>query len=371
MSVSGRRAAAAQPPRGGDGAPGGSGASRRLTRLLGSSLFAARFAPIWIGLAMLFVIAAIIAPETLSSASFNSAILPLSAFTAIAALGQMLVIMTGGIDLSMAGMITLVGSLLVGVSHSSNGRLGVAIAICLGWAALGGLANGILIAFGELNPLIVTLATGEIFYGITTQYRLGTGNASGVPASLSNWALERFLGVSWIFWVGVVLAVVVAVLLRYSARGRRFQAVGASQRAAWISGLRVRFYVLGAYVLCSMLGGVTAIMLSGLLVSPDTTLGGPYLLGPVAAVVLAGASLLGGLASTTSTWVAAFFLLSLDQMLRVLGLSSALQYVVYGLAIIVGMLISGDRIADVFGRFLARDQHADDDREAVHDVLQR
>src|SRR5205823_1552366 len=129
--------------------------------------------------------------------------------------------------------------------------------------------------------------------------------------------------------------------------GRRFQSVGANQRAAWVAGLHVRGYVVLAYVLCSLLGGVSAILLSGFIQNPQITLGDPYLLGPVAAVVIAGASLLGGLASTTSTWVAAFALTLLIQVLRVLGLTSALQFVVFGSAIIVGMVISGDRIADL------------------------
>jgi ABC-type sugar transport system ATPase subunit/ribose/xylose/arabinose/galactoside ABC-type transport system permease subunit len=345
---------ASEPQAGGQAGRAGRARGRAPSAVLGSFLFAARFAPIWIATVVLFGVAALIAPETLSSASFSSAVLPLTAFVAVAALGQMLVVMTGGIDLSMAGLITLIGSLLVGVSHGADNRLAIAIVICLGWAALAGLVNGLLVAVAELNPLIVTLATGEIMYGITSQYRLGTSNIAGVPPSLANWSLREFLGIGWIFWVGVLLTFVLAVLLRYTGRGRRFQAVGANRRAAWMSGLRVRFYVVAAYVACSLLGGVTAIMLSGLIQNPDTTLGEPYLLGPVAAVVIAGASLLGGLASATSTWVAAFTLTLLSQMLRVKGLSSALQYVVFGLAIIVGMLISGDRIAAVFGRFLAR-----------------
>ena len=88
--------------------------------------------------------------------------------------------------------------------------------------------------------------------------------------------------------------------------------------------------------------------------SPGVDPGAAYLLGPVAAVVLGGAALSGGLASPTSTWVAAFFVTILNQMLRVLGLVDWSQYVVFGVAIILGMVISGDRIADIVGRLLLR-----------------
>ncbi|HEY1775635.1 MAG TPA: ATP-binding cassette domain-containing protein [Solirubrobacteraceae bacterium] len=340
-----------------DAEPNAAGANTRsggVASALGSMLFAARFVPIWLAVGLLFIVAAIIAPETLTSASFNSGVLPLMTFVAIAAIGEMLVVMTGGIDLSMAGTITLVGALLVGVSHGSNHDIVSAIVICLLWAALIGFTNGTLVAIVGLNPLIVTLATGQILYGISTQYLLGTSSVAGVPASMANWALKRFLGVSEIFWVGIAIMIVAALVLRYARAGRRFQAVGANPQAAWISGLRIRGYVVLAYVGCSVLGGIAAILLSTLIQTPNIDLGDPYLLGPISAVVIAGASLLGGLASTSSTWVAAFALTLLSQMLQVLGLTSALQYVVYGAAIIIGMLVSGDRIANLCSRFLIR-----------------
>ena len=84
----------------------------------------------------------------------------------------------------------------------------------------------------------------------------------------------------------------------------------------------------------------------------DPAFGASYLLAPIAAVVLAGAALSGGLASATSTWVAAIALTFLTEMLLIFGLSAALQFIVFGAAIIVGMLVSGDRIASLLGRVL-------------------
>jgi len=88
--------------------------------------------------------------------------------------------------------------------------------------------------------------------------------------------------------------------------------------------------------------------------SPGVTVGAPYLLGPIAAVVIGGASLTGGLASPISTWAAAFFLAGLTQMMRVMGLPTALQFVVFGLVIVGGMLVSGDRIIKAVERVLRR-----------------
>ena len=93
-------------------------------------------------------------------------------------------------------------------------------------------------------------------------------------------------------------------------------------------------------------------MLAGVRGSIDFAFGAEYLLAPIAAVVIAGASLAGGLASVTSTWVAALALTLLNQVLLVLGLSPAMQYVVFGAAILAGMIVSGDRIAAVLGKVL-------------------
>ena len=134
---------------------------RRLARLLSAALIASRFAPIWIGTGMLFVVAALFAPSTLENTSW-SYILPYMTILAIAALGQMLVIMQAGIDLSTAGVISLCGNVFVGVSVGSDHGLTVGILACLGLGALVGLANGILVGIVRLNPLIVTLAVGQI-----------------------------------------------------------------------------------------------------------------------------------------------------------------------------------------------------------------
>lgn len=324
-----------------------------LRSLTSSLLFGSRFVTIWIAGAVLLVVSRILAPATLSSASW-SILLPVGSIVATVALGQMLVIMMGGIDLSMAAAISLLANVLVGVSRGEDDRLLYAILIVLMWGVVIGLVNGLLVAILELNPLIVTLSTGLVLLGITSEYRLGTANESAVPRALSSFVFDKFLGVSKTFWLVLALMLLISVVLRSSVPGRRFQAVGANRRAAWMAGIRVRSYVVFAYVAASLSAGVAGILIGGIVVSPGVNPGAAYLLGPVAAVVLGGAALSGGLASPMSTWVAAFFVTVLNQMLRVLGLSTASQFVVFGLAIVLGMVISGDRIAEIIGRLLLR-----------------
>jgi ribose transport system permease protein len=322
-------------------------------QILASALVGARFLPIWLAMGALLVIAALFAPSTLENASW-SYILPYMTILAIAALGQMLVIMQAGIDLSTAGVISLCGNVLVGVSVGSNHGLGVGILVCLGLGALVGLANGILVGIVRLNPLIVTLAVGQIVLAYSSKYAREHTVSLQVPDSLASWAGAKPLGISAVFWTGIAIAIGVALALRYTAAGRRFQAVGANPRAAWMAGLRVRTHVVFAYTAAGALYAGAAILLAGVRITIDPAFGASYLLAPIAAVVLAGAALSGGLASATSTWMAALALTFLTEMLLIFGLSAALQFIVFGGAIIVGMLVSGDRVAALLGRLLRR-----------------
>ena len=272
---------------------------------------------------------------------------------AVAALGQMLVIMQAGIDLSTPAVISFGGNLLVGVSLGHNGRLALGILACLGLGAAVGLVNGILVGIVRLNPLIVTLAVGQIVFAWNLRYaRRGHELDRGAGDALDLGGAEA------------------ARHQRRVLDGRRDSPspsrscfatpapAGASRRSArtpeprgWpacasgrMSSSRTRRQApsTASRRSCSPAFASTS----------TPAFGAAYLLAPIAAVVIAGASLSGGLASATSTWVAALALTFLTQMLLILGLRPGMQYIVFGAAIIVGMLISGDRIASLLGRML-------------------
>ncbi|MGZ4335840.1 MAG: ABC transporter permease [Gaiellaceae bacterium] len=319
--------------------------------LLANAVVAARFLPIWIATGALAIVSAIIAPDALQSTSW-AFVLPYMTILAVAALGQMLVIMQAGIDLSTPGVMFFGGTLIVGVGNGSNQHLALAVLACVALGAAVGLANGLLIGVLRLNPLIVTLATGQIVLAWGVKYSRGVVEGGNVPDALSSWAARKPLGVSVVFWTGIALTLLVALTLRHTAAGRRFQAVGANPRAAWMAGMHVRTHLVFAYVAAGTLYALAAALLAGVRISIDPAFGAEYLLAPIAAVVIAGASFAGGLASATSTWLAALALTLLTQMLRILGLSTAMQFIVFGAAILVGMIVSGDRLAALLGRFL-------------------
>ena len=319
--------------------------------LLTTIVISSRYLSVWIAIALLLVAAYFIAPATLTRTSFT-AVLPLTSFLALAALGQMLVVMTGGIDLSIPGTMTLAAIMAVGIAENTDERMPMALVTALGVSLLIGLISGILVGVLKLNPLIVTLAIGQIVYGSTLAYAENVANEASVPRSFSGWITSPLLGLSNLEWTALGVALLLVLMFRYTELGRKFQSVGANPRAAWILGLRVNVYVIFAYMAASLLYGLNGVLLAGFLRSPSLILGVPYLLGPIAAVVIGGASLSGGLANPISTWAAAFFLTLLNQMLRVLGLPTALQFVVFGIAIVGGMVISGDRIVTVIENLL-------------------
>lgn len=303
---------------------------------------ASRYLPVYLALVLLAVVAAIWAPGVLTVTGFN-AIAPYATFLAVAALGQMLVIMTGGIDLSVPGVFTLAGMLAVGAGRASDERVWIAIGVGIGVAALVGLVNGLLVGGLKLNPLIVTLAVGQIALGIAYRYSAGAIQTP-IPPALSAWTSVRVFGITRTVWVGLVITLAMVVIFRYTTFGRRFQAVGANPVAAEVNGLRVMGTQVMTYVSAAVLYAAAGILLAAFLKIPSITFGAPYLLGPIAAVVIGGASLSGGLASPMSTWAAAFFIAGLNQMMRNMGLPTALQFVVFGVVIAGGMVVSGDRI---------------------------
>src|ERR1041385_2530843 len=178
--------------------------------------------PVWLATGALVVVAAIIAPHAIENTSW-AYVLPYMTILAVAAVGQMLVIMHAGIDLSTPGVMSLGANLIVGVSLGQDHRLAWGLLACLGLGAGVGLVNGILVGIVRLNPLIVTLAVGQIVAAYGLRYGRENPTSLAVPPALSSWAAEKWLGISSVFWTGVALTIAVALLLRYTAAGRRFQ----------------------------------------------------------------------------------------------------------------------------------------------------
>ncbi|WP_127904363.1 ABC transporter permease [Solirhodobacter olei] len=298
-----------------------------------------RFAAIWVALAAMLLVDAIFLPHSVELSTIL-AVLPFAAFLAIGAAGQTLVLMTRGIDLSVPSIVSLSSVVLLGVSGAQDGRLWLAMAAALFLAMLVGTINGVLIAVLKLNALIVTLAVGSIVMGIAIAYSQSVTAISSVPPSLAAFSSSRILGIPVDALFALVLMVVATLALRKTVIGRRFELVGTNPAAAHTIGVPVRRYQAGAYILAGLLYGLMAILLAGFIQNPTLQIGDPYLLAPIAAAVLGGTALTGGIGSMISVSGAAMFLIQLEQSIKMLGLPSAGQMIIEGVAIALGMYLS-------------------------------
>lgn len=298
-----------------------------------------RFAAIWIAMIGLICFCAIVAPRSLLPSTFL-AIIPLAAFLGVAAIGETLVLMARGIDLSIPAVITLSSTIILGFSGGRDDAMLVAVLAALFCSTVVGFINGLLVAVFELNALIVTLAVGAITSGITLWYRESLPQEARVPPGMAAWGDARFLDLNFSVWIMAALAIVLNLVLRKTAVGRHFSAVGANPRAGRVAGLNVVFYQMVAFTVAASLYGLVGILVSAFIRNPTLKVGDPYLLAPIAAAVLGGTAMSGGIGSMVAVAGAALFLIQLGQTLQMLGLSSALQFVIEGIAIALGMTLS-------------------------------
>lgn len=278
--------------------------------------------------------------------------LPFAAVLAIVGLGQMLVVQQGGIDLSVPGAMSLT---IVVVSHQPNGideRLLPAVFTAIAFALVAGLLNGLMIGWLGLNAIIATLGTNALFFGAVL------GISGGTPRSttrlLASIAGGGTLGIpNSIIFAGLVL-LVVAVALKKTVAGRRFEAIGSNAEAARAAGLRVRTHRTLSYVWAQLLYTTAALILAGITAQPTAFQGESYLLPSVAVVVLGGTSLLGGRGFPVATVVAALFLSFLDQVVLALGVPYAVRTLIQAAALVVGVAIYTMPWARVRERLRAR-----------------
>jgi ribose transport system permease protein len=263
--------------------------------------------------------------------------LPFAAALAIASLGQTLVVMQGGIDLSVAGGLSLYVVILTKYPAGDNARLWPAIGIAFLAAVAAGLVNGWLVGRMRLNPIVATLGTNALLFGAVLWY------TSGIPttttARLARVGGGLWLGIPAPVYFAVAATVLVAAVVKLTPVGRRFEGVGANEIAARTAGLRVRRQQSSAYLWAQVLYCLAAVMHAGIVNQPTAYEGNNYLLPTVAAVVLGGTSLLGGRGNLVATAVAALFLSQLDQFVLALGVSYATRTLVQAAALAVGVAL--------------------------------
>src|SRR5207248_10125198 len=241
--------------------------------------------------ALLFGASQAFAASSLSRGTLLT-MLPFASALAIAGLGQTLVVMQGGIDLSIAGGLSLYVVIVTKYPAGVNGRLWPAIGIAIGAAIAAGLVNGFLIGRMRLNPIVATLGTNALLFGAVLWYSAGIPTTT--TARLSRMGGGLWLGIPIPVYIAVLATAFVTVVVKLTPAGRRFEGVGANATSAFTAGIQVRRYAGGAYVWAQLLYCLAAIVHASIVNQPTAYEGNNYLLPSIAAVVLGGTSLLGG-----------------------------------------------------------------------------
>jgi ribose transport system permease protein len=261
----------------------------------------------------------------------------------LVAAGMTLVILLGGIDLSVGGVIALAGTSLAMVLAATHSvPLAVLVGVALGAAV--GLANGLFVSYLRLPAFIVTLATLALTRGATLVL------TEGRPVLVDSPAFEA-LGGGYVGPLPVPVLIMAAVYLVFALVlgntrfGREVYAIGGNEAACRMSGIAVDRRKVTIFALCGALAGLTSVVLTSRLVSAQPTAGTGYELDAIAAVILGGTSMAGGIGGVGGTIIGAFIIGVLANGLNLLNVSPFYQDVAKGLVILVAIVL--DRVLHV------------------------
>ncbi|QLF71854.1 ABC transporter permease (plasmid) [Peteryoungia desertarenae] len=291
---------------------------------------------VWMLLAFLLAIwavTALLSPRFLNPANLRD-ILVLAAPLGFVVIGQMIVIIVRGLDLSVASIMATVAVLAIGLGD--NVFVIMALGLMLG-AAMGAF-NGYLVAYRNVTPFLATLATMIVLQGVRFAYTGGAPSGT-LPDGL------RFLSTGTIAGVPVSLLLLLAVafcahwMLERTILGRRFKLYGVNPQAARMTGAPVRFLVVLAFTISGLMAAIGGLVLVGYVGIVDNWTGRGYELDSIAAAVIGGAALTGGKGSVPGALLAALILVSLFNIVVILGMSIELQLVIKGTLIILAAAV--------------------------------
>lgn len=260
------------------------------------------------------------------------------AVIAILAFGQTFVIVSGGIDLSVGSVLGLAGIVFGWASVVAGLPLVVALALGLGAGAAIGLVNGLLITLGKLPPFIATLAMLSAARGLALVISGGQPLNPIPPAVRTLGGGDLFGVVPLPVILLVIMWVITIIILRSTYPGRCMYAIGGNEEAARLSGINVFRQKLFIYVLSGLFAGVAGILITARLASAQPQAGFTFELDAIAAVVIGGASLAGGVGSASGTLIGALILGVLRNGLNLLNVSAFWQQVVIGVVIALAVM---------------------------------
>jgi ribose transport system permease protein len=321
------------------GAPGGGpgGRDRGRARVLPAPVTGQEIVLIGV-IAAIWLVLALRTPAFLTAGSIQP-LLVATAPIALVGVGMTIVIITGGIDVSVAGAI-MVCAVLTAKALVAGVAAPLAVALSVAVGAVLGAVNGLLIAYGRVHAIIITFGTANLFLFVGLQV-FGSRTVNGIPGAFEVFGrgeAGRTLGVPHAFAITVLVVALAWWYLRHTAGGRHFYAIGGNAHAARLAGVRVQRRVLLAYVITGLLVGLGACFTIAQGTSTlDQSVGNGKELATIAAVVIGGTSIMGGRGSVLGTLLGALLVQSVTSGVTQLGWSSQLSDLFVGVFIIVAV----------------------------------
>jgi ribose transport system permease protein len=252
-------------------------------------------------------------------------------------MGQTIVIISGGegIDLSVGKVATFSAIIAARTIEGDDSQvlvgLGLALVLCAGI----GLLNGIGISYARIPPLVMTLGMIGVVQGMILIYTGGTAAGRAAPLMVTLVKGDTVFSISGLLWIWLVLAALVVLVLRRTTFGWRVYALGANRHAAELSGITVRYNVVAVYMLSSVLAGLGGFFLLGFTETVFLNLADQYMLPSIAAVVIGGTTLAGGMGGYAGTAVGAIVLTVLQSLLTTIRMDAAQRRIVLGVVLII------------------------------------
>lgn len=260
----------------------------------------------------------------------------------IIALGQAVVIMVGGIDLSVGSIIMTTNLFCITSMEGTNDYFLYGLGICIIIAISIGLFNAIGILYLSIAPFVMTLCTMTILQGICYVYTKGAPTGSAAPI-IRNLGTGYFFNIPYPTLIWIVLSIFIIIILKLTTLGRKIYAVGGNRRAAELSGINSKAIIMFAYINSAILSMIAGIILSGYLNIASLTVGGDYVNNSLAAVLLGGNAISGGKGGVLGVVLGAFFMTYLLAVLTMLGIGEVGKLIVQGLVIFTVVAIQGLR----------------------------
>jgi rhamnose transport system permease protein len=301
----------------------------------------ARFREAGISLFILILMVAVTlrAPSFLTIDNFEDILLNISILV-IVALAQTMVIITHGIDLSVSSMIGLV-AMMVAFVVKQNPEMPVLLAILMGVAlgAVLGIFNGLIITYGNVPPIIATLGTLTVYRGLVFYYSQGTWiNSFELPTSFKLLSKGTPLGLPNMVIIAILVALLVYYFLNHTRTGRDIFAVGSNLEAAQFAGIRSQRIIFLVYLLSGVLSGLAAVLWASRFESAQTNTALGFELQTVAASVVGGVSISGGVGTVPGVLLGALLLGIIQNSLTLIRISPFWQLAAQGLLILVAVI---------------------------------